>query len=141
MALLPVDFTYVMAAAAQRRRIAVLLLVLRHIHKPWRSISIFVSSEQRLFMFHQFSRSMSLKRFERAFRLSKSTFGSLCKCVEKKRIESNSNPQVRIPIEVGIAMTLRYLAGGSYIDIALAYFVSVSTLYFVTEEALRVIDN
>jgi hypothetical protein len=83
---------------------------------------------------------MSPKRFKRAFRLSKSTVGSLCKCVEK-RIESDSNPQVRIPIEVGIAMTLRYLAGGSYIDIALAYFVSVSTFYFVTEEAIRVIDN
>jgi hypothetical protein len=122
MALFPVDFTYVLAAAARRQRIAVLLLVLRHIHKLRRTISIFVSSEQRLFMIHQFSRSMSPKRFKRAFRLSKSTFGSLWKCVEKKRIESDNNPEVRIPIEVGIAMTLRYIAGGSYIDIALAYF-------------------
>jgi hypothetical protein len=38
-------------------------------------------------------------------------------------------------------MTLRCLAGGSYIYIALAYFVSVSTFYYVMEEALRVIND
>jgi hypothetical protein len=131
MALLPVDCTCVIAGAARLRRIAVPFL--RQSHKPRRTMSILVSSEQRLYMIHQFSRSMALKIIKRVFRLSKSTFAALCKCVEMKRIERDTNPQVRIPIEVGIAMYLRYLAGGSYIDIALVYFVSVSTFYFVME--------
>jgi DDE superfamily endonuclease len=38
-------------------------------------------------------------------------------------------------------MTFRYLAGGSYIDISLAYLVSVSAFYFVVHETVADIDE
>jgi hypothetical protein len=38
-------------------------------------------------------------------------------------------------------MTLRYFAGGSYIDISLAYLVSVSTFCFVVHETVVDIDE
>jgi DDE superfamily endonuclease len=48
---------------------------------------------------------------------------------------------IRVPTASRLSMTLRYLAGGSYLDIAISHCVSISTFYFVVDETLADLDE
>jgi hypothetical protein len=44
-------------------------------------------------------------------------------------------------VDAKLSMTLRWLAGGSYLDIELAHCVSVSTFIRIVDETICVIDD
>jgi DDE superfamily endonuclease len=124
-----------------RRRRLIVLLLLQRLQKPRRVISLSVPSDTRQSLFENFIASMSARRFKRTFRMSLGTFTDLCAAIVRTRMQAERPLRYRIPVQVRLSMTLRYLAGGSYIDISLAYLVSVSTFYFVVHETLADIDE
>jgi DDE superfamily endonuclease len=54
---------------------------------------------------------------------------------------ANGQGSVRVPVESRLSMALRYLAGGSYLDIAITHHVSISTFYYVVDETLTDLDQ
>ena len=101
---------------------------------------------------NSFNKLISNRQFRRMFRMSRDCFNSLCKLIEMNVgsfvfkseifIKSLSNSKSKnmhkvhgittggfISGEVKVALTLRMLAGGSYLDLALLYPMSVCHVY------------
>jgi phosphoribosylformylglycinamidine (FGAM) synthase-like amidotransferase family enzyme len=83
---------------------------------------------------------LSNRRFKRMFRLSRNAFWSLRELIRTTR-NAYGCGAVRVPVESRLSMTLRYLAGGSYLDVAIAHHVSISTFYYVVDETLNDLDQ
>jgi DDE superfamily endonuclease len=82
---------------------------------------------------------LSNMRFKRMFRLSRNAFWSLRELIRTSR-NANGCGADSVPVESRLSMTLRYLAGGSYLDIAIAHHVSISKFYYVVDETLTDLD-
>jgi DDE superfamily endonuclease len=74
------------------------------------------------------------------YRISRHDFCCITDLVIANRIACGS-PKVRVPVESRLSMTMRYLAGGSYLDIAVSHCVCISTFYFVVDEMLVDLDE
>jgi hypothetical protein len=74
------------------------------------------------------------------FRLSRTVFWSLRELIRTPRNACGCGT-VRVSLESHLSMTLRYFAGGSYLDTAVAHHVSISTFYCVVDETLTDLDQ
>ena len=88
----------------------------------------------------------SNKLWKRFYRMSKESFFELLGVIrpELERNEAqgarSSFDGVVLP-ELRLSMTLRWLAGGSYIDISIIHGVAASTFYEVVKDTVRTLDN
>jgi hypothetical protein len=129
------------SASQRRRSILLLLAVVGHcaIRRAARRCVIY-NSLRLTFSFEAHSALLSDRRFKRMYRLSRHDFCGITDLVVANRIACGS-PKVRVPVESRLSMTLRYLACGSYLDIAISHCVSISTFYFVVDEMLVDLDE
>ena len=89
------------------------------------------------------------ERFNRAYRMKRETFNRLLLSLERHlapnaqgRVGSSTLGAPRtISSTCKLSMCLRYLAGGSYLDIAPTHSVHSSTFYQCVEEVMRAIDK
>jgi hypothetical protein len=74
------------------------------------------------------------------YRLPKEAFQQLANVIGEHRQRAGWRPG-RHKVDAKLSMTLRWLAGGSYLDIELAHCVSVSTFFHVVDETICDIDD
>jgi hypothetical protein len=117
------------SAAQRRSSILLLLAVVGHcaIRRAERRCVIY-SSLRLTFSFGAHSALLSDRRFKHMYRLSRHDFCGITDLVVANRNACGS-PKVRVPVDSRLSMTLRYLAGGSYLDIAISRCVNISTFY------------
>ena len=72
--------------------------------------------------------------FRHHYRMERATFDKLVEILKPYLVSSRRRGQKgRVPVEFKVAMTLRWLAGGSYLDLCLVYQVSKATLFGTVE--------
>jgi hypothetical protein len=87
--------------------------------------------------FEQMAARMSDRHFKRVFRLPRAVFFGLCSLLNEYYCRSvRVRRETGLSVPVSLSMTLRWLAGGSYLDIALWNHVSVSTFYFIVDNII-----
>lgn len=129
---------------ARRRRILILLsaaLSQERTKRPYKK-----RATRRVLSWKEHVDSISPSVFKRAYRLDCESFTSL---VEKIRPQlevdtlklRRGHSYLAVPVENRLAMALRYLAGGSYIDISFHHAVSFSYFYKSLWEVLEAIDH
>jgi DDE superfamily endonuclease len=130
------------SAARRRRSDLVLLTVVAYLATRQAHSRRYVvySSLNLNFSFEEHTALLSNRRFKRMFRLSRDEFSSLRDLVRAHLI-ATGRENVRVCPDSRLSMTLRYLAGGLYLDIAIAHRVSISTFYFVVDETLTDLDQ
>ena len=71
--------------------------------------------------------------FQRMFRLDRATFYELAEridhIIQRNELKSIQSSGSSIPTDTRLAVTLRWLAGGSYLDLCFAWGVAVSTFF------------
>jgi hypothetical protein len=95
---------------------------------------------KRRWIFSEHIIGLSDGQFRRMYRLSKVAFQQLVTVIREHRQRAGRRPG-RHAVEANLSMALRWLAGGSYLDIALAHCVSVSTFFHVFDETICDIDD
>jgi hypothetical protein len=74
------------------------------------------------------------------YTLSEEAFQQLVTVISEHRQRAGRRPG-RHAVDAKLSMTLRWLAGGSYLDITQAHCVSVSTLFRIVDETICAIDD
>jgi hypothetical protein len=92
------------------------------------------------FCFESFVASFSPRLFKRLYRMDRVAFERLCELVGT-RSETTRRASCRLSVSAKVSMTLRWLAGGSYLDISMSHFVSIPTFYFVIDQVIADFDN
>jgi nuclease HARBI1 len=95
---------------------------------------------RRRWIFSEHIGGLSDGQFRRMYRLPKEAFQQLANVIGEHRQSAGRRPG-RHAVDAKLSMTLRWLAGGSYLDIALAHCVSVSTFFHVVDETVSDIDD
>jgi hypothetical protein len=76
---------------------------------------------------------LSDSSFQKMFRMSRTSFLELCERIDplihRDELKASNSSGSQISTSTRIAMTLRWLAGGIYIDICFAFGVAASTFY------------
>lgn len=87
--------------------------------------------------------SLSEKAFKQRYRLSKASFETLNTKIHPHlaHAERRRGNQHVVPVELCLSMSLRWLAGGSYVDIADMHGVEPSTFYDLLWKTLEAIDK
>jgi len=87
---------------------------------------------------------LSERNFRRKYRLRRVTFntllGQITRLLEKPRLVGSALGGT-IPVVLKLAVTLRFLAGGSYLDIASDHGMSAGSFYAAVWETLEAIDQ
>jgi hypothetical protein len=91
---------------------------------------------RRPFQFEDFASSISDRFFRRMYRMSRDVFNELLNSIELCDVRNT-----RSDLATKLSMTLRYLAGGSYLDICVAHCLPVSSFFANCDEIIRVIDK
>jgi len=78
--------------------------------------------------------------FERLYRMPKELFYSLESRIIVHRIAKNKMVSCISPL-IRLSCTIRWLAGGSYLDIAMAHHLAVSTAYLYINETINDLDS
>jgi hypothetical protein len=81
------------------------------------------------------------KTFTRMFRLSVKSFELVLKTIENDLLPRAPGGKNIIPPTVKLCVTLRFLAGGSYLDISFGYRVPGRSIHFYVIQCLEVIDR
>jgi len=122
---------------ARQRRAAVTAAVLA-------SVTHYLSTGQRgpgierpIFSWPLFIRGVRPEFFARLYRMPKDVFLSLA----ENLLLCQSNRQLRSCGLMRLSITLRWLAGGSYLDIALIHQQSTSSVYHHIESTLAALDE
>ena len=78
------------------------------------------------------------------FRLDRSTFNELSELVDpivkRNKLKSIQSSGSSIPTKTRLAVTLRWLAGGSYLDLCFAWGISISAFFSDRGVLLRTIE-
>jgi hypothetical protein len=92
--------------------------------------------------------SLSPRDFKRNYRLDRKSFNDLLRLIAsdleisaRGKISATNSSGDSIPPMIQLAIALRLLAGGSYLDIAFGYNVGNSTVYLVFWKVLEAIDR
>jgi hypothetical protein len=130
------------AVVAHRRRIVCALALIAIRETKLKKVTRSARANRPLFDFEEFLNGLSDHHFKRVYRLPRVLFFDLCAKLQCYYRKSGRAPQYsRIPIHPRLSMTLRWLAGGNYLDIALWHHVSVSTFYSIVDETAAAIDS
>ena len=101
------------------------------------------------FNWEQHCEILGEERFTRAYRMRRETFNNLLLSLERHLVQTakrqsascNVGAPRRISSTCKVSMCLRFLAGGSYLDIGPTHFVHSSTFYQCVDEVLQAIDK
>jgi DDE superfamily endonuclease len=126
------------AVVARRRRAAAAALIIYFI-SPWRRYMRGPNYPRRCWKFNEHVGSLSSRQFRRMYRMTLDNFNDLCAGVENHRIQSGRR-KGRHAVDAKLSMTLRWLAGGSYLDISFAHCVSTSAFFHVLDETICDLD-
>jgi hypothetical protein len=83
---------------------------------------------RKTFCFDSFVFGIPPRLFRRVYRMNRDDFDNLCDalaCYER-----------RLPTSTKLSMTLRWLAGGSYLDISLSHYVAISSFFYIVDRTL-----
>jgi hypothetical protein len=80
------------------------------------------------FCFDSFVFGIHARLFERIYRMNRDDFDNLSKLLPSQngRMEASTR----------LSLTLRWLAGGSYLDISLSHYVSISSFYYILDRTI-----
>jgi hypothetical protein len=92
------------------------------------------------FCFDSFVAGVSPSIFKRMYRMDRGAFEELCELV-LKHSESRRRTSSRLTVSARLAMTIRWLAGGSYLDISMSHYVSIPTFYFVVDQTIADLND
>lgn len=84
------------------------------------------------------------KFFRRLYRVSKCQMRLLCALISEFCTRKQSRPNSKIPaipVETMLCVTMRLLAGASYLDVSWPYGISVPSVYVVFDEVLIALDR
>jgi DDE superfamily endonuclease len=94
-----------------------------------------------------FSGRISDTHFRRMFRMSRDAFGLLCGTICHRIGEATFKPEASLPqnartnqtvaSEIKVAVAIRMLAGGSYLDIGPLFDVSIGHLYYILNKFIE----
>jgi hypothetical protein len=93
--------------------------------------------------FDHHSSTMSDAKFRRLYRMSKQSFAVLAGIADprlRRRI-FRSGIAASVDVKIMLAVTLRLLAGASYLDVGWPYGIAESTVYRIADETLQAIDE
>ena len=104
------------------------------IQKPGRGR---ISVPRELFSFAPYFEDVSPQFFKRLYGMFRTTFMNLA-----ERLATTDETKFRrsSPLQ-RLSVTLRWLAGGSYLDIGMAHNLSTSTVYYFIHNTLIAINN
>jgi hypothetical protein len=88
------------------------------------------------FVTDEFASALSDRFFRRLYRMARLVFNRLLTA-----LESFDYRNTRPSLVAKLSMTLRYLAGGSYLDICVSHGVAVSSFIADCDELMRIIDK
>jgi DDE superfamily endonuclease len=91
--------------------------------------------ERQAFCFDSFVESAPPRLFRRLYRMDRHTFDSLCEMLTvQDAVPFKSNAQ--LPLAMRLSVTLRWLAGGSYLDISLSHHIAISSFYHAVDKMI-----
>ena len=93
-------------------------------------------TQRRGFSFDDFRHAIGLKLFKRVYRMSERTFDLLASLLSAK-LRSNG----RLTAAAKLSVTIRDLAGGSFLDVAIVHEVADQTFYSVVSEVLLALEK
>eukprot|EP00171_Calliarthron_tuberculosum_P004660 IDg4660t1 len=127
----------VVATIVKRRRIAAMAAALASCYAFLERTPRGPGIKRPIFSFSVFITGLRPSFFERMYRMRKNAFFNLA-----ERIALHDGPRpVRSCVLLRLSLTLRWLAGGSYIDLAQAHHQSVSSVFWHIESTLSSIDD
>ena len=92
--------------------------------------------------FEQFAERLSDRHFKSVLRMPRVSFFGLCDLlVDYYRQSKRVVRKTGLSVPVCLSMTLRWIAGGSYLDICLWHNVSLSTFYQVVDNVKFDLDS
>jgi DDE superfamily endonuclease len=97
---------------------------------------------REIISFDEFAERLSDRHFKRVFRMSRAHFYGICKLLTDSYRESGRVlGEAHLPVSVRLSMTLRWLAGGSYLDISLWHNITVSTFYYILDQTISDLED
>lgn len=92
------------------------------------------------FSFEEHSEQLEDKFFRRLYRITKRQMKELCSLISEKCTRKQPRPNT-ITVETMVCITMRILAGASYLDVSWPYGVSVPSVYKIFHEVLIALDG
>jgi hypothetical protein len=89
--------------------------------------------ERQAFCFDRFVQGAPPRLFRRLYRMDRCTFDSLCEMLTTQE-GASSKSNVQLPLAVRLSVTLRWLAGGSYLYISLSHHIAISSFYCAVDK-------
>ena len=93
------------------------------------------------FDFMAFSSTVSDTQFRRMYRMSRKTFQTLAALLIGDDLRVFDDRRGRFGAREKLSMTIRWLAGGSYLDVAINHHCAPQTLYSFIEETMKEMDR
>jgi DDE superfamily endonuclease len=121
------NYALVGGAGFRRRAVSAISICLLH-HVEERERLRGPNYERRTFHFYSYVAGVTPRLFKRTYRMNRNDFEALCTLLSVR--------DSRIPVSTRLSMTLRWLAGGSYLDISLSHHVATSSFYHVVDKTL-----
>lgn len=135
--LAPTMEAIVISSIAKRRRAAAMAAAITSCYAFLEISPRGTGIKRPLFSFAIFITGLRPSFFERMYRMRKKEFFDLA-----ERIAIHDGPRpVRSCVLLRLSLTLRWLAGGSYIDLAQAHYQSVSSVFWHIENTLSSLDD
>jgi hypothetical protein len=121
------NYALVGGAGFRRRAVSAILICILH-HFEERERLRGPNYERRTFHFYSYVAGVTPRLFKRTYRMNRNDFEALCTLLYVR--------DSRFQVSTRLSMTLRWLAGGSYLDISLSHHVATSSFYHVVDKTL-----
>jgi hypothetical protein len=92
------------------------------------------------FRFDSFVAGVSPRLFKRMYRMDPGAFEELCELF-RKNSESRRRTSRHLTVSAKLSMTIRWLEGGSYLDISMSHYMSIPTFYFVADQTIADLND
>lgn len=99
---------------------------------------------RKLFSFQDHVESLEPQFFRRLYRVSVAQFQNLCEYVTpylRKHVTREAGTANTASIEVHLCITLRMLAGASYLDVGWPYGIGSATVYTIFQQTLQALNS
>lgn len=100
--------------------------------------------EREQFNFDKHVLSIGDDHFQRLYRLTRQQFNKMCHLISpilSRRVKRNTDKAATVPVEVMLCVTLRILAGASYLDVGWPYGIGSTTTYQVFTQTLHALNQ
>lgn len=127
----------VLVSLIQRRRIAVVACALACIEIHFKRYRRRLSIRRPIFTFGIYIQGLRPAFFSRMYRMSQETFFLLAVTIN----DSCKGKRLRSCPLLRLSITIRWLGGGSYLDLAVAHHISISSVYNHIDNTITAIDE